>query len=56
MGYFGKTPVAPDPQLVKWASEQLNLEPTTKAVVEINDANPKLGIKAATAPFSALTG
>ena len=44
LGYFGKTPVAPDPQLVKWASEQLNLEPTTKAVVEINDANPKLGI------------
>jgi len=44
LGYFGKTPVEPDPQLVKWASEQLNLEPTTKAVVEINDANPKLGI------------
>jgi len=49
LGYFGKTPVAPDPQVVKWASEQLKLEPTTKAVVEINDANPKLGIKAATA-------
>ncbi|MBE6377925.1 MAG: biotin/lipoyl-binding protein [Lentisphaerae bacterium] len=44
LGYFGKTPVAPDPQLVKWASEQLGLEPTTKAVVELNDANPKLGI------------
>ena len=49
LGYFGKTPVAPDPQVVKWASEQLKMEPTTKAVVEINDANPKLGIKAATA-------
>ena len=48
LGYFGKTPVAPDPQVVKWASEQLKMEPTTKAVVEINDANPKLGIKAAT--------
>jgi len=44
LGYFGKTPVAPDPQLVKWASEQLGLEPTDKPVVEINDANPKLGI------------
>ncbi|MBE6364452.1 MAG: biotin/lipoyl-binding protein [Lentisphaerae bacterium] len=44
LGYFGKTPVAPDPQLVKWASEQLGLEPTDKAVVELNDANPKLGI------------
>ena len=45
LGYFGKTPVAPDPQVVKWASEQLKLEPTTKSVVELNDANPKLGIK-----------
>ena len=45
LGYFGKTPVAPDPQLVKWASEQLKLEPTDKAVVEINDANLKLGVK-----------
>ena len=45
LGYFGKTPVPPDPELVKWASEQLKLEPTTKSVVEINDANPKLGIK-----------
>lgn len=48
LGYFGKTPVPPDPQVVKWASEQLQLEPTTKSVVEINDANPKLGVKPAT--------
>ena len=53
LGYFGKTPIAPDPQIVKWASEQLGLEPTTKPVVEINDANPKLGIKAATAQLEA---
>ncbi len=45
LGYFGKTPVPPDPELVKLASEQLGLEPTTKSVVELNDANPKLGIK-----------
>lgn len=45
LGYFGKTPVAPDPEVVKWASEQLKLEPTTKSVVEINDADSKLGIK-----------
>ena len=44
LGYFGKTPVEPDPQIVKWASEQLGKEPTTKAVVELNDANPELGI------------
>ena len=48
LGYFGKTPVAPDPQVVKWATEQLGLEPTTKSVVELNDANPALGIKPAT--------
>ncbi|MBR2427005.1 MAG: biotin/lipoyl-binding protein [Lentisphaeria bacterium] len=45
LGYFGKTPVAPDPILVQWAAEQLGKEPTTKSVVELNDANPKLGIK-----------
>ena len=44
LGYFGKTPVDPDPQLVKWASEQLGKEPTTKSVIELNDANPELGI------------
>ncbi len=45
LGYFGKTPVEPDPVLVNWAREQLGMEPTTKSVVEINDANPELGIK-----------
>ena len=45
LGYFGKTPVTPDPEVVKWAQEQLGLEPTTKAVVELNDANPELGVK-----------
>ena len=44
LGYFGKTPVAPDPEIVKLASEQLGLEPTTEAVVALNDKNPKLGI------------
>jgi len=41
LGYFGKTPVAPDPEIVKIASEQLGLQPTTKPVLEINDADPK---------------
>ena len=48
LGYFGKTPVAPDPEVVKIASEQLHLEPTTKKVVDINDADPKKGVKVAT--------
>jgi pyruvate carboxylase subunit B len=43
LGYFGKTPVAPDPEVVKIAAEQLGLEPTTKKVVDINDADPKKG-------------
>ena len=48
LGYFGKTPTAPDPEIVKIASEQLGLQPTTEAVVDINNRNPKLGVKAAT--------
>ncbi|MGD1819991.1 MAG: biotin/lipoyl-containing protein [Pleomorphochaeta sp.] len=43
LGYFGKTPVAPDSEVVKIAAEQLGLEPTTKKVVDINDADPKKG-------------
>ncbi|MFW5893824.1 MAG: biotin/lipoyl-containing protein [Verrucomicrobiota bacterium] len=44
LGYFGKTPSKPDPEIVKLASEQLELEPTNEDVHDINDRNPKLGI------------
>ncbi len=44
LGYFGRTPVPPDPEIIKIASEQLALEPTTKTVLEINDADPKKSI------------
>ncbi len=47
LGYFGKTPCEPDPELVKWASEKLGLEPTTEKVVDINDRDPEKGLKAA---------
>ena len=47
LGYFGKTPVAPDPEVVKLASEQLHLQPTTEKVVDINDKDPKKGVEAA---------
>ncbi|MBQ9693753.1 MAG: biotin attachment protein [Kiritimatiellae bacterium] len=47
LGYFGKTPAAPDPEVVKIAAEQLGLEPTKKTVLEINDADPKKGRAAA---------
>jgi len=39
LGYFGRTPVAPDPEIVELASEKLKLEPTTKDPVEIADAD-----------------
>jgi pyruvate carboxylase subunit B len=47
LGYFGKTPCEPDPEIVKLASEQLGLEPTTEKVVDINDRDPKKGIAVA---------
>ncbi|QWU79608.1 pyruvate carboxylase, subunit B [Campylobacter novaezeelandiae] len=37
LGYFGKTPVKPDDEIVKLASEQLNLEPTTKLATDLAD-------------------
>ncbi len=40
LGYFGKTPVEPDPEIVKIASEKLGLEPTTKTALELADADP----------------
>jgi pyruvate carboxylase subunit B len=48
LGYFGKTPVAPDPEIMKLAEKQLGLKPTTKIPVDINDADPEKGIKVAT--------
>ena len=47
LGYFGKTPVAPDPEVVKKAAEFMKMEPTTKTVLEINNADPKKGRAAA---------
>ncbi|EJF0799805.1 biotin/lipoyl-containing protein [Campylobacter upsaliensis] len=37
LGYFGKTPVAPDEGIVKLAAEQLNLEPTTQLAIDLAD-------------------
>ncbi|MBQ3674836.1 MAG: biotin/lipoyl-binding protein [Campylobacter sp.] len=44
LGYFGKTPVAPDPEIVKMASEQLKLEPTTQNAIDIADKDEKKSI------------
>ena len=47
LGYFGKTPTSPDPELVKLASEKMGLEPTQANPVDMNDADPKKGVEAA---------
>ena len=41
LGYFGKTPRTPDPEIVKLASEQLGLQPTTENARELKDKDPK---------------
>ena len=48
LGYFGKTPCEPDAEVIKVASQQLNLQPTTELVVDLNDKDESKGIKAAT--------
>ena len=37
LGYFGKTPVEPDAEIVKLASEKLNLEPTKENPLDLAD-------------------
>jgi len=49
LGYFGKTPVPPDPEIVKIASEKMGLEPTTDNPVELDEANPEKGLTPAKA-------
>jgi pyruvate carboxylase subunit B len=40
LGYFGKTPLPADAEIMKIAEEQLKLPPTTLPPLEINDADP----------------
>ena len=49
LGYFGKTPVAADPEVVRIAAEQLGLEPTEEPPLGRNDADPNKGADAARA-------
>lgn len=46
LGYFGKTPVAPDPEVVKIASEKLNLLPTTENALDLADADHSKSLEA----------
>ena len=45
LGYFGKTPVSPDSEVVKIASEQLKLEKNSTPAIQLNDADPKKSIE-----------
>lgn len=47
LGYFGKTPIQPDQEIIKLAADQLKLQPTTKDPIDINDEDPKKGIASA---------
>ena len=49
LGYFGKTPVPADPKVVKLASEQLGMEPTTRTPLDMNNEDPNKGIAPAKA-------
>jgi pyruvate carboxylase subunit B len=44
LGYFGKTPVEPDAEVVRLASEQLGLEPVTEPALERNNRDPEKGL------------
>ena len=52
LGYFGRTPVPPDPEIVALAQGQLGLEPTTRDPRLINDEDPTKGVAAAKAKLS----
>ncbi len=41
LGYFGRTPVAPDPEIVELAANKLKLEPTTENPLDIADRDEK---------------
>jgi pyruvate carboxylase subunit B len=45
LGYFGKTPVEPDAEIVKLASEKLKLEPTTETALSLADADETKSLK-----------
>ncbi|ATM02812.1 biotin/lipoyl-containing protein [Campylobacter jejuni] len=44
LGYFGKTPVAPDANIIELASKQLNLEPATELAINIADKDESKSI------------
>ena len=49
LGYFGKTPVEPDPEVVKKASEKMELPVFKDNPLDLNDKDPKKGVAPAKA-------
>ena len=47
LGYFGKTPVYPDPEIIKIAKEKLKLEEFSGSVLEMNDKDKNKGLSPA---------
>lgn len=46
LGYFGRTPVPPDPEVVRRAQEDLGLPPAPASPLELCDADPTKGVAA----------
>jgi len=46
LGYFGKTPVEPDSEIIKLASNKLKLEPTQRNPLDIADEDPRKSLDA----------
>ena len=44
LGYFGKTPCPPDPEIVKIASEKMGLPVNTRPPIELDEENPDKGL------------
>jgi len=49
LGYYGRPPVDPDPEIVDLAARQLGREPCTVTPLELNDADESKGVDAARA-------
>ena len=47
LGYFGKTPVPPDAEIVQRAAEKMGLEPTTLSPLDMDEDNPEKGVEPA---------
>ena len=47
LGYFGKTPVKPDAEIIKIVKEKLNLEEFSGSVLEMNNKDKSKGISSA---------